>query len=62
MRRHQPSNSQNATIRRFGQKVTVISYPLEGFRRIKCQITAVYAQNIVHALLSVEASPTTRKT
>jgi hypothetical protein len=42
--------------------MTVISVPFEIFRRLNAQITAFYAQNIVHALLSVEASPTTRKT
>jgi hypothetical protein len=60
-RRNQSNSSQNATIRRFGQKMPVISFPLERFRRATAQITAFYAQNIVHALLSVATSPTARK-
>jgi hypothetical protein len=36
--------------------------PLEIFRRLNGQITASYAQNTVHAVSTVETSPTTRKT
>jgi hypothetical protein len=34
---------------------------LEIFRRLNDQITAFYAQNIVHAVLSDKTSPETRK-
>jgi hypothetical protein len=35
---------------------------LEIFRRLNDKITALYAQNIVHSVVSVEISPTTRET
>jgi hypothetical protein len=40
-RQSQSNSSQNATIRRFGQKLAVMSFPLERVRRIDAQITAV---------------------
>jgi hypothetical protein len=40
----------------------VISFPREIFRSLNANIAAFYAQNIVHAVLSVETSPTTGKT
>jgi hypothetical protein len=46
----------------FGEKLSVIAMPLEIFRRLNGQITASYAQNTVHAVSTVETSPTTRKT
>jgi hypothetical protein len=60
-RRNQSNNSQISIIRRFGQKMAVISFPLERVRRTNAHITAFYAQSIVHALFSVETSPTARK-
>jgi hypothetical protein len=42
--------------------MTVISFPIVIFRHLNPQITAFYAQNIVHAVWSFETSPTTRKT
>jgi hypothetical protein len=42
--------------------MTVISFPIEIFPRLNAQITAFYALNIAHAVLSVETSPTTRET
>jgi hypothetical protein len=60
--RNQPNNSQNANIRRFCGKMTVIFFPIEIFRRLNTQITAFDARNIVHDVLSLETSPTTRKT
>jgi hypothetical protein len=41
--------------------MTVISLPIEIFRRLNAQITAFDAQNIVHDVLSLETRPTTRK-
>jgi hypothetical protein len=61
-RRNKPDNSRNSIIRRFLRKMTIISFRIEIFRRLNAQITAIYAQNIVHAVLSVETSPTTRET
>jgi hypothetical protein len=61
-RRNKDNNSQNRIVRRFRRKLTVISIPIEIFRRISAHITASYGQKIVHAVLSVELSPTTRKT
>jgi hypothetical protein len=46
----------------FNEKVTVISFPIEIFRRLNAQITAFYVQNIAHVVLCVDTSPTTRKT
>jgi hypothetical protein len=60
-RRNQSNNSQNATIRRFGQKITVISFPFVAVRRLNVLITACIAQNIAPAVLSVETSPTARE-
>jgi hypothetical protein len=60
-RRYHPNSSQNATIRRFGQKMAEISFPLERVRPLNVQITACSAQNIAPAILSVETSPTARK-
>jgi hypothetical protein len=53
--RYKPKNAQNAIIRRFWRKMTVISYPFEILQRLISQITAFYAQNIVHAVLSFES-------
>jgi hypothetical protein len=60
--RNKPNNLPNAIIRRFERKMSVISIPLEIFRRINVRISAFYLQNIVHALLSVVTNPTTRTT
>jgi hypothetical protein len=54
--------SQNAILLRYCRKMTVISFPLEIFQRLSAQINSFYGQNIVHAVLCFEASPTTRKT
>jgi hypothetical protein len=58
---NKPDNSQNATIHRFWRKMYVIALSFEIFRRINNQVTAFDAQNIVHDVLSLETSPTTRK-
>jgi hypothetical protein len=42
--------------------MTVISLPIEICRRLNDQITAFYAQNIVHAVLNFAIGTTTRKT
>jgi hypothetical protein len=55
-----PTTRKTRSFVDFNEKVTVISFPIEIFRRLNAQITAVYAENIVHAVLSVETSPTTR--
>jgi hypothetical protein len=62
MIRNKPNNSQNSIIRRLRRKMSVISIPIEIFRRISAQITPSYGQHIVHAVLSVETNPTPRKT
>jgi hypothetical protein len=62
MLRKKPKTSQNPILLRYCRKMTVTSIPIEIFRRISAQITASCGQNIVHAVLSVETSPTTRKT
>jgi hypothetical protein len=59
---NQTNKPQNANIRRFCRKITVIRFPIEIFRRLNTQITAFDARNIVHDVLSLETSPTTRKT
>jgi hypothetical protein len=41
---------------------TVISFPIEMFRRLNAQSTPSYAPNAVQADFSVETSPATRKT
>jgi hypothetical protein len=41
--------------------MNVIALSFEIFRRIDTQVTAFDAQNIVHDVLSLETSPTTRK-
>jgi hypothetical protein len=43
-------------------KMTVISLPIEIFRRVNAQTTAFHAQNIVHTVLGLQTSPTTRQT
>jgi hypothetical protein len=57
-----PNNSQNAVIRRFKRNMTVIFFPFEVFRRWNSLVTVFYAHDIVHAVLSNDTSPKTRKT
>jgi hypothetical protein len=56
MLRKEPNNPQNSINRRFWRKMTVISFPIKIFRRLKAQITAFCAQNVVHAVWSLETS------
>jgi hypothetical protein len=42
--------------------MTVISYPLEIFRRLNSPVAAFYAHDIVHTVISNDTSPKTRKT
>jgi hypothetical protein len=42
--------------------MTVISLPIEIFRRANAETTAFKAQIIVHTVVSMETNPTTRKT
>jgi hypothetical protein len=60
--RYKPKNSQNAIIRRLCLNMTVISFPFEIFRCLNVQITALYAPNTVHAVISNDSSLKTRKT
>jgi hypothetical protein len=58
---NKPDNSQNANIHRFCREMTVITLPIEIFRRLSAQITAFDAQKFVHDVFSLETRPTTRK-
>jgi hypothetical protein len=42
--------------------MTVISIPVEIFRRLTAEVTVFYSQNIVRAVLSGETIPTTPQT
>jgi hypothetical protein len=57
-----PTTRKTRSFVDFDQKTTVISFLIQIFRRLSDKISAFYAQNIVHAVLSVETSPKNRKT
>ena len=60
-RRNKPRHKQIAIIRRFCPNLCVISLPIEIFRRLNANFTALCVQNGVHAFSTVETSPDTRK-
>ena len=59
--RNKPTHTQIATIGRCWRKLFVISLKFQIFRRLNAFFTALYVQNVVHSLSSVETSQDRRK-
>ena len=60
-RRHKPTHTQIAIIRRFQRILGDISFPFVIFRRLDATFTALYVQNVVHMISSIAIGPETRK-
>ena len=60
-RRHKPTHTQIAIIRRFQRKLGDISFPFVIFQRLSAIFTALCVQNVMHMISIVETCPETRK-